>query len=442
MMYCEQCRELHNEKEMCPRYRKMLEKHPEWLEEATNFTVVASEHVLISTQALDGVAKTVNKIIGTSLSYEGTQQTARDIQVFSKLASDSFSRSGQFANAQNAKQTLDGATDGFKRYLQGRLNGTGQEVDWLRWRQGKLDSLINRSSLPDGNIVGYDGIRVNRFTGKTVEQITVKAAQGKSGLITNAKDVVEAIEKGTLHTKDTVYGIEGMSDALKKAFDNKIKVAESQGNYKLVKSLKEAKDNLKVIEKGTTDSVRKSTERLTDKIAKGKANTAITATEIKNAAGKGAIIGGAIAVTISGITNYVKYKNGEITEEEAFREIGEDATKGLLTGGAMGGITLYLPGFPLGTILGFAIGAYLNAACTNILDEIFGKGAYERILHSAGYVTGTAKSINEMLKQFNENIQKAKISNQKSIQSIDKSKKKIKEIDEYQDKISELLEDM
>lgn len=442
MRYCEQCREIHNEKDMCPRYKKLLEIHPEWLEEATNFTMVASEYMLISTQALDGVAKTVNKIVGTNLAYEGTQQTARDIQVFAKLNSDSFCRSGQFASAQNAKQTLDGASDGFKRYLQGRLNGTGQEIDWLRWRQGKIDSLLNKPSLPDGNVVGYDGIRVNRFTGKTVEQITVKASQGKSGLVTNAKDVVEAIEKGTLKPKDTVFGIEGISDALKKAFDSEIKVAESQGNHELVKSLTEAKNNLKVIEKGTTDSVRKSTERLTDKIAKGKANTAITTTEIRNAAGKGAIIGAVIAVTISGITNYVKYKNGEITEEEAFREIGEDATKGLLTGGAMGGISLFLPCFPLGTIMGFAIGIYLNSVCTNILDEIFGKGAYEKILHSAGYVTGTAKNINEMLKQFNENIERSKESNQKSIYSINKAKKEIIEIDEYQDKISELMEDM
>lgn len=440
--YCEKCRELHEQNDMCPKYKVLLKEHPEWLGEAVNFTTVAAEHSLITTQALNGVAKTINRIAGTNLSYEGTHQTIRDIQVFAKLNSDSFSRSGQFANAQAAKETLENATDGFKRYLKGRLNGTGQEIDWLRWRQGKLDRILYKYSLPDGNTVGYDGIKINRFTGKTIERVTIKSAQGQSGLSTNAKDVVEAIKKGTLKPNDTVHGIKGMNSTLQKTFESSITEAEKQGNLELVKKLKDAKKGLKVVEKGTTESVQKSTERLTDKIASGKANTVVTSADIMGAARNGAIIGAAVGVTISGITNFIKYKNGEITEDEAFREIGEDTVKGTLTGGLMGGITLFLAGFPLGTVMGVAIGVYINSVCTNILDEVFGKGAYEQILHATGYTAGTARNINEMLKEFAQNVNKIATNNNRSGVHLKSSKTKLDEIEKTQDKISELLEDM
>lgn len=440
--YCEQCRELHDENDMCPKYKELLKKHPEWLEEAVNFTTVAAEYSLITTQTLNEVAKTVNRVVGTNLSYEGTHQTVRDIQVFAKLNSDSFSKSGQFANAQAAKETLENASDGFKRYLKGRLNGTGQEIDWLRWRQGKFDSLINKYSLPDGNTVGYDGVKINRFTGKTIERVTIKSAQGNSGLQTNAKDVVEAIEKGTLNPNDKVYGVEGMNRTLQKTFEKSIAEAEKQGNVELVNRLKNAKDNLHVVERGTMDSVKESTERQMKKIASGKADIDITPSTVGKAVGKGAIIGAAVGVTVSGITNYIKYKNGEITEQEAFREVGEDATKGTISGAIMGGVSLFLPGFPLGTIMGVAIGIYINSVCTNVLDEVFGKGAYAQILHAAGYTAGTARNITEMLKDVQENTKRIAGSNQLAKGHLKSSRCKINEITKIGDKITELLEDM
>ena len=49
---------------------------------------------------------------------------------------------------------------------------------------------------------------------------------------------------------------------------------------------------------------------------------------------------------------------------------------------------------------------YINAVCTNVLDEVFGKGAYERILHSCGFVTGTAKNVGEMLHKYQNNMRR------------------------------------
>ena len=404
--YCEKCRDFHEENELCQKYKDQLRQHPEWLGESANFAAVAAQYHLITSQTLDGVSQAVNKIAGTNLAYEGTHQAARDIHVFAKLNSDSFRNSGQFSNAQTAKETLANASDGFERYLRGRLNGTGQEIDWLEWRSGKLDNLLYKYQLPDGNTVGYDGIKVNRFTGKTVERITIKAAEGPSGLHTNAVDIAEALEKGTLNPNDSVYGIDGLGEEIHKVLDKRIQLAQEQGNTDLVKKLQEAKKNLKIKEMGSTDAVKDSTKRLTKKLQDGKANTQVTGSELGAKIAQGAVIGAAVALTISSITNYIKYKNGELSEDEAFREIGEDTVKGLITGGSMAGITLFLPGGPIGFIAGMAIGMYINTVCTNVLDEVFGKGSYEQILHSYGYIAGTAKNMADILCKYQSQIRR------------------------------------
>ena len=437
--YCEKCRDYHDENEMCPQYKEQLKKHPEWLGQAANFATVAGQYHLISSQALDKGASLVNKICGTNLSYEGTHQLARDVQVFAKLNSDSFRNSGVFSNAQIAKETFENSSEGFKRYLRGRLNGTGQEVDWLRWKNGKLSSLFSKSSLPDGNTVGYDGITVNRFTGKVIERTTVKAAEGSSGLYTNAKDVVEAIQKGTLNTNDTVFGIKGMDAELNKAFDKAI--AEAQNNKTLQSQLKAAKDNLKVIESGDKSTIQKSTERLTEKIKNGQASSTVTLEQLGKKMAQGAVIGAAISLTVSSITNFIRYKNGEITEKEAFRDVGQDAVKGALVGGAMAGITLFLPGGAIGFVAGMAIGVYVGSVCTNLLDEVFGKGAYEQILHASGYVSGTAHNVTDMLGRFQENIENIDSNLKKASYVRTTTKKLLYENDNCDQAISAWMED-
>jgi len=120
----------------------------------------------------------------------------------------------------------------------------------------------------------------------------------------------------------------------------------------------------------------------------------------------------------------MKYKNGEITEEEAFVSIGKETIKGGVVGGAMGALTLFLPGGALGFAAGMAIGIYLNATATNVLDEIFGEGAYKRILDASGYVCGMTMNLESALEKIEQNekhlvgnIRKAK----KTAESVDEN---------------------
>ena len=140
------------------------------------------------------------------------------------------------------------------------------------------------------------------------------------------------------------------------------------------------------------------------KIKNGEATTSITGKQLLKKVGQGAIIGGAISLSISSITNYIRYRNGEIDREEAFKEISKDTINGLLTGGALSGISLFFPPATIGFIAGVTIGIYINKTLSNILDEIYGKGSYKAILNSSGYVYGITVNLLEYYKEISKNI--------------------------------------
>lgn len=399
--YCTKCKILHKENEMCPQYAEQLKEHPELLGEAAKFTSVAGQYYLISSQTLDTVAQGVNKVVGSNLAYEGTHQLARDINVFKQLNVDAYCKSGVFSNSESAQEYILNASKGQLDTLTKKLNGTGQEIDWVRFKEGHLSSLFEKSKLLGEemtNAPGIDGTTVNRFTGKVVEKTTIKAATSNQGLGTNVSDVLKAIEKGTLDPKDTLAGIDGTSDALKKALAKNITKATESGNVDYANKLKQAQEQLKVQELNNYNDIKNSTERLTKKMGAGQASASLTIQEVSKKACQGAVIGAAVGLTISSITNYLKFKNGEISEEEAFKEVGEDTLKGAITGGALGAITLFLPGGVLGFAAGMAIGIYINTVCSNMLDEIFGKGACEAILDASGFVYGMSVNLEDCIK--------------------------------------------
>ena len=402
--YCEKCKKLHTNEELCPNIREILKRNPQFLVNASNFTAVAGQEYLVSTQALDTVAQQVNKIAGTNLRYEGAFQTARDIQVFQRLDTENYVRKGVFRTPEAAKQYLESATKKQLSNLNGKLTGSSQEIDWLRMKQGQFSRLFEKSELLNGNAPGIDGITVNRFTGDAIEKVTAKAAQTRTAIHTNTQQIAEAIKKGTLDPNDTVFGVEGIKEELAKTLEREIKHAREIGDTALEAKLRQAKQGLKIIEKNTTDRVAESNERLLQKIADGQAVTEITGEQMMQKAVQGGVIGAAIGLTVSGITSYVRYREGELTREEAYRDIGEGTSKGAITGAFLGEVMLFVPAGPIGWVAGIAIGIYIDAITTNLLDEIFGKGSYASILNASGYVMGTAVNIETMLRQYAENV--------------------------------------
>lgn len=388
--YCEKCKKMHGEEEICPRIKQQLKQHPEWLSEITDFTTVAAQERLITTQALESVAQEINKLAGTKLTYEGTHQFARDIQVFKRLNEEPFSRSGHFSDPKKAMLYLENVTKTAEANpramtsFESKLTGYAQETDWLRYKQGQISSLWEKSSLLENNAPGIDGVTINRFTGKEISRTTIKASKNSmTANSTGIKDVKEAIEKGTAKSSDIIFGPEGTKQAAAEA------------------GLKNP-----IIEKNSVEQINESNERLKEKISKGQATTAPTMQQVGQKMVQGAVIGAAVSLTVSTISNFVRYKNGELTIEEAFGEISEETLKGALVGGAMSGVTIFLPAGPLGFVAGIGIGIYFNKACTNLLDEVYGKGAYGAILHTSGYVCGMTFNLAEYYERIVSNHKK------------------------------------
>lgn len=424
--YCPKCRKMHEETELCPNIALQIREHPEWLGEAVNFATIAGEYELITTNVLDSVAQKVNPVIGANLHFEGTHQISRDVQVFRRLNEEAFVRAGYFASPEAAQQYLENAKPGQLTGLIAKINGSGHEVDWAREQAGKLSSVIERSELLNKNAVGVDGVVCNRFTGKEITRVTIKATQSKSGLNTNVQQIIKAIKSDRLAPNETVYGVEGIREKLAQKLAKEIEYARACGDEQLAQKLTQAQNNIKVIESGSPETVAQNRDRILEKIRDGKANTSITSEQFATKAVQGAVIGAAIELTISGITTYVRYKNGEITKEEAYREIGESTTKGALVGGALSGITLFIPTGVVGFVGGMAIGVYVSAATKNLLDEIFGKGFYEQVLHTSGYVYGTSTALVDAIqiiranqKKISMGLREIKTQNEKTSTNID-----------------------
>lgn len=429
--YCEKCRDFHEENDLCPKYKEQLKQHPEWLGDAATFANVAAQYHLVTSQSLDGVAKAINNVAGTKLSYEGTRQAAHDIMTFKQLNVDPFSKIGVFNSPESAQAYVEAM--GKSKSLMAKLGGTSHEVDVLMRRKGEISALWSKTELlgeTTHNAPGIDGVtKVYKIFGGKETGFSVKSTQYNiSPKHSTMNSVFHSIEKGDFKPGQVLEGTEGYKEAFFKRLDQEIANATQSGDTAKVELLKQYKQT-KVIETGTADSVKEDANRLFDKAANGKANTTVTGAELGSKMAQGAIIGAAVGLTVSSITNYIKYRNGELTEAEAFREIGEDTAKGFITGGAMAGITLFLPGGIIGFVAGMAIGMYINAVCTNVLDEVFGKGAYEQILHSCGYVTGTAKNMTEILKKLDENSKKVKSNNAEAQSYIDQARSLLQEND-------------
>ena len=385
--YCEKCKSFHTDNELCPQLEIQLKKHPDWIAAAADFTIVAGEEALVTTQALDKVAQQINSLIGSDLTYEGTLQFARDIQVFRRLDEEPFSRSGVFESPEKAKAYYENVLKAAKEKprtltsFESKLTGYSQEVDWLRQKHGQISSFWEKSELLSNNAPGVDGVTYNRFTGKQISRTTIKASKNpvtKSS--TGITGVKKAIDKGYATQEDIIFGPEGTKLA-----------AENAG---LINP---------VVEKNSMQSIRNSITRQESKIASGIAYIKPTASQISSHVFQGAIVGGAVSLSVSAINSYFRYRNDEITREQAFSEISEDCLKGLLVGGALGGITIFLPCGTIGVIAGNAVGTYVNTSFTNILDEIYGKGMFGALLDSYGYICGMTYNLSYCLQEIEKN---------------------------------------
>jgi len=144
----------------------------------------------------------------------------------------------------------------------------------------------------------------------------------------------------------------------------------------------------------------------------------------------------AYGITRSTITNFMKYKNGAISKNEMEKSISKDAIKGGLVTCSLAVIPFSKTAAGVAATVGVAI--YLDAVCTNVLEEVFGEGFYEELLTAEGCVLGATKNFGEMLKEFESNVLETQKNINKSNELLRKFSSEKNALEENEKKLFEL----
>ncbi|KQL33531.1 hypothetical protein AN960_20875 [Bacillus sp. FJAT-25509] len=318
--------------------------------------------------AVAGAYKTITR--GIPGVYEGTHQFIRDIEI-AKLLQQKFPNMPY------------NSSEGFKSWLTERISGSPQsganalsrlqgdgagEVDFVREMQGNLRSLFTKTDFArdasgniTSNIPGIDAVEVNRFTDKVLNEFQIKTLRSEDNL---NKVLKEFTNNNHYNENITLVGPkELIEEAKKQGLPNPVKII------------------------GSVEKNAKSAEALKDKVQSGQLTTELTTKAVVGKVVGGAIIGAAISIGISSIFNYIAYKKGAISKKDMLSTIGKDVAKGAITGGALAGISLFVPGGIIGMGIGIVVGSVLRRA----LDDAFGDGIFAEILDLTKSVQANVK---------------------------------------------------
>lgn len=325
-----------------------------------------------------------------------SQQYLRDLEV-AKVLNKKFLPSGLFNNAESAKNwvfnRLEVNPDNLDSIFR-RLQGEGAgEVDFVRKINGSLKGIFykaeyatNQSGNIANNVPGIDVVVKNRITGKVVDKYQIKSNWSQN----------------TNTLKKTI------SDFLQNEKYDKNQILV--GPKELIQEAKKANIPNRTMKLNTTQANKESAERLIKKTMEGNLESGISFGGATKKIAKGAAVAVVISVGISSLTNYLSYRNGEISISEAFDNVAKDGTKAAIVGGTLAGLSLI---FPPG-ILGIGIGIVVGITLQKVVDLAFGDGTYKKIVSemysinnlSLGYYHFAVTTYENMLfeKQFQKSL--------------------------------------
>jgi hypothetical protein len=352
----------HTEKELSKEDISYIKKHlnKNDLKEFLDIASVAGAHEMV-TRGIPGV-------------YEGTHQFIRDIET-AQLLQEKFPNM-PYSSPEGFKEwltdRLSGSTNSQANALS-RLQGDGAgEVDFVREMQGSLRSLFTKTDFvkdASGNVTsnypGIDAVEVNRFTGKVINEYQIKTLRSEDSI----NKVLEKFTSNSHYNENiTLVGPkELIEEAQKQGLPNPVKVM------------------------GTVKENSESVNALKDKIQSGQITTELSTKAVVDKVAGGAAIGAALSIGISSLFNFIAYKKGEISKQEMVSRIGKDGVKGAITGGALAGLSLFVPGGIIGIGIGFVVGSVLRRA----LDDAFGDGIFADILDLTNSLQANVKLLHK-----------------------------------------------
>ncbi len=320
--------------------------------------IVSKEEIALFLDLASSIAAWEMIVNGIPHVLEGTHQYVRDIQVAQLLQR-------KFPNMPY------GSAEGFKIWLQERLaispqsganalsriQGDAGEVDFVRKMGGSLRSVFTKTDYATdvaGNITNnvprIDVIERTRILGHKVAEYQVKTLRTEASIPQTLKDFLDH----SSYSKDTVL----------------------VGPKELIEAAKEQNLPNPTRISGTIEQNARSVEALQQKILDGKFDVAFTPKAVLGKVAGGVVIGAAVSITINSFISYLDYRNGKITREEMVSRIKKEGIKGGVTGGALAGLSLVVPG----GIIGLGVGCVVGSALRRILDEGFGDGLFGEVL--------------------------------------------------------------
>lgn len=298
--------------------------------------------------------------------YEGTDKFVREVSIAQTLQD-------KFPNVEAYK-----SSEGLKEWLTDRLNMSNSasanalsriqgdaagEVDFISDMQGDIRSLFNKIDFPrnaDGRIIsnhpGIDAIEINRFTSDIMNEYQIKTLRSADSI----NDTLKEFLSSDNYKPSTV--LVGPQELIDKAIEI--------GIPNPTRAFGTLQDNLS------------SAEDLKQKILHEQLALQMTPESVAREVIGGGMIGAAISVTVSSLMTFMQYKAGKLSIDELKQKIAQDGLKGVITGGSLAGLSLFIPGGIIGCGVGFVVGTTLR----RLLDEAYGTGLF-------GDVLGLTKSI-------------------------------------------------
>lgn len=306
--------------------------------------------------------------------FEGTDAFVREVKIIQTLQE-------KFPNV-DAFKTTNGLKEWLEEQLQGSNNAAANalsriqgdaagEVDFVREMQGSIRNIFTKIDFPrnaDGRIVsnnpGIDAIEYNRLTGEIINEYQVKTLRSADSINETLRDFLN-----NDHYKPTTVLV-GPQELIDRAHE--------LGIPNPTKVMGTLQDNLD------------SANELSNKILNEQLAIGMTPGSVAGEMISGAAIGAVISVTVSGLVTYLQYKSGKITFDEMKIKIAKDGLKGAITGGALAGLSLFIPGGIIGAGVGFVVGVTLR----RLLDEAYGDGMFGGVLETTRAVHANVKLLN------------------------------------------------
>ena len=234
------------------------------------------------------------------------------------------------------------------------IQGKGYEWDSVNFLRGKIDNFLSKFELGiNPTQEGIDIIEKNIITGKEIGTIQNKAYFGSSKLDLS----------NTPKTAKVMTNIENVKYAEGKGYDTKGFMTAEEGKKIAKKRFEDAKA--------------------------GNINFDYNWKNIGMAMGKAGLIGGTVGLGLEAVFSYRRFKNGELSKEEYFKEIlktgGNSAIVSAGTAGIMIPITAKVTVLGTTKLINIPASIVISVALNKIVAPVFGRGEYKKILSEAKY---------------------------------------------------------